>query len=365
MNSMTGRNYKIEVFTSLEKIAPRWMELEHEGHASPFQSHAWCRALHSHIGHRRGARPCIVVIADTISAKDVMLLPLMLGPDGGGRRRISFFDFGVSDYSAPVTAAGFTPDAGLMRKLWRRILEQLPKADYLQFTKLPENPGDRPNPLLNVLETQVSTLKSYDLDLPENWSDYHLKSLSHRMRKNLRQRWRKLKTEGKTGLLHGDTPQRALEIFNILLRQRQERFAALKREEILNRPEYVDFYRALITDPLSPGVITALTVDEKIIAVLYGLVYKGRYTMLLSSFEGAEWAQHSPGLLVIEAMMQWLHGNGIGVYDFTIGSEPYKRKLGGREHNLYECMLPFTLTGRTLGAASSARRGIKSLLGKI
>ncbi len=362
---MTGKNYKIEVFTCLQQIAPRWTDLERKGLASPFQSHAWCRALYHHIGRRRGAEPCIVVITDAARGKDVMLLPLMLGPDGGGRRMISFIDLGVSDYSAPVMAAGFTPDAGLMRELWPRILEQLPEADYLQFTKLPEKLGDLPNPLLDVVETQVSALKSYDLDFPENWSDYHLKLLSHRMRKNLRQRWRKLKTEGKTDLLHGDTPQRALEIFNILLRQRRERFAALKREEILNRPDYVDFYRAIITDPQSPGIITALTIDEQIIAVLYGLVYKGRYTMLLSSFESVERAQHSPGLLVIEAMMQWLHGSGIGVYDFTIGSEPYKLKLGGREHDLYEYMLPFTLPGRALSAASSARRGIKSLLGKI
>ena len=366
MNFMTGQDYKIEIFSALDDVAQRWINLERRGHASPFQSHAWCRAHYAHLGRPKDAALSLIMVVDSAEGKDVMLLPLMLSPDEGGRRMISFIDLGVSDYAAPVVAADFTPDAKLMRDLWGRIVELLPRADYLAFDKIPEKIAERTNPLLAAFPVETAVLKSYDLRFPECWEDYHMEILSHRTRKNLRQRWRKLKGRGETGFMHGDTPQKAQELFDILLRQRRERFAELGREEILNRPEYVDFYRSMIAsdEEQTPGIITALTVDSQPIALLYGLLYKGRYFMLLSSFEGGEWGHYSPGLLMVESMMQWLHGRGIREYDFTIGSEPYKLKLGGQEHSLYEHMQAFSLQGRCLTGASSAKKTIKSLLGK-
>ncbi len=366
---MAKQYYKIEVYAVLEDIAQRWIDLENRGHASPFQSFAWCHAHFTHLGQPRGASPCIVMVTDEAAREDVLLLPLLIGPDAGARQMISFFDLEVGDYSAPVMAAGFNPGAEDMRNLWGRIQSKLPKADYLKFEKIPEYIGGRPNPLLEAFPADISSMKSYDLYFSEHWEDYHKEKLSHRTRKNLRQRWRKLKNRGETGFMHGDTPQKAQELFDILLRQRRDRFAELGRAEILTKPEYVDFYRALLCSGETGrkealGIITALTVDGQAIALLYGLLYKGRYSMLLSSFEGGEWGAFSPGLLIVENMMEWLHQRGIREYDFTIGSEPYKLKLGGQEHSLYEYMQAFSLQGRCMSGASSAKKAIKSLLGK-
>ena len=68
-----------------------------------------------------------------------------------------------------------------------------------------------------------------------------------------------------------------------------------------------------------------LKLDEEIIALHWGVVDMNIFYYLMPAYSSKNWSKYSPGKILLEDLMVSCKENGINVFDFTSGDEPYKK----------------------------------------
>ncbi|HRJ68744.1 MAG TPA: GNAT family N-acetyltransferase [Beijerinckiaceae bacterium] len=307
------------------------------GSATVFQSAVWVEAFARTVAAERGCAFFMVEVRATESGRPVMLLPFLLR-ERRGFRLLEVPDFGLADYVAPMFARGFDPDRQTMHRIWAQVRAVLPKADVVRFVKMPGEVGGRVNPLVRLSGTRCSSLTAWGVDLGPVETIWRDAIACDKRRADLDARWRKLNKRGVVEFRTASTEADADAFFETMVQQRSERFRALNFPNALDKPEIRDLYRSLLRpgEPASPAVVQALLVDGRIVATGYGLVGNGAFHMIFPTFQAETWRNYSPGLQLFRKSMEWSARKGLRYYDFTVGSEGFKRDFGAREQPLFE-----------------------------
>jgi len=106
---------------------------------------------------------------------------------------------------------------------------------------------------------------------------------------------------------------------------------AIQREYIKN------FYSEIARTGAVTGYARTykLTCGEDTVATCFGVVDGERYCYLVLACDYENFAQYSPGMLILDlAMADWAATGG-KVFDFTIGDEPFKSSFGCTRSPMY------------------------------
>ena len=131
---------------------------------------------------------------------------------------------------------------------------------------------------------------------------------------------------------------------------------------ILNEPQYAAFYRRIIELDLSDGrlLLSVLKSEpDEVVGALLGLVDGNKYAMVRLAHAGKAWSHCSPGKLMIDQTMQYLHAEGVTRFDFTTGDYTYKKGFLTEAEPLVDVALGLSLDGRLTLARTSAMSGAK------
>ena len=122
------------------------------------------------------------------------------------------------------------------------------------------------------------------------------------------------------------TVEQALAITHAMLHQKDRHHRETGRDDRLASAADRDFYLSATQRLHGRGLIhvSALMLDDRVLATHWGALWKGRLVWLMPSYEGGEWAAYSPGRLLLEDLLEWSFERGLREFDFTIGDEPYK-----------------------------------------
>ncbi len=337
---------------------------------TPFQSIAWVRPLYAELAPSLGARPLVVLVRDQPGGAPVMLLPFC------ARRRcgisvIEFADLGVSDYNAPILAPNFAPSPAQWRDLWRRILVALaPSGAALRLEKTPALIDGRANPLVAFggRLTQMG-FSAWSVALPGSFAEFCKATLDPSFAREIAKKSRRVAKHGAVEFVFAETPDEKRVAFDILARQRQERFAELgRRGNVLEQSDYRRFYRsATVESPLPLARLALLKVGGEIVASLFSLQRRDALHVIMSTFEGGEWKSCSLGNVLIQTAIEHCIAEGLATFDLTIGDEDYKQKFGARPSPLYATWVALTPLGAALvlaaRAASRIRKTIRTIFG--
>lgn len=350
----------VDVITDLAAARSRWEALESEGAATPFQSFTWVSALTNTVGRSLGAETFVVIVREPTSGRDLLLLPLVRRQVGLARM-IEFADFGVSDYSAPVIAPELAAAPDRLAGIWKAAMAALPSADIVRINKIPDQIGQRANPLLAMEKSWPKETQSWCINLPDRWADYETNMLPKKLRRNLRRDLRKLEEFGTVSHVNAADEATAEQIFDALCEHRVARFARLRRPNILGNAVYREFYRQVLKDGLASGLasISALKVGPDIIATLLGLRWRGTYFALIPTMAEGALQAHGIGKLMNWYEIREMHARGCHCFDFTIGNEPYKRDYGATPRMLYEIARPLKAKGYPLAWSIKVRANWK------
>ncbi len=337
---------RITIYRELETLEPVWRAIEGFGHASVFQSWAVFHAWATHIAPSEFATWFVIAVEDQTSARPLLLLPLSVKREGA-LKIIEGADLGVSDYFAPVIAAGFQPSESEMRRLWDDVRDAIPAGDILRLSKMPAMIGGVRNPLLDLHNVNGMRLSAAGVALDSNWQQWASDHIESKLLADMAARTRKLSKRGTVTFEVASEPQRALELFEHMSTQRAERHVAMARPNILARTSFAAFYKSLLSggETGSPAIMAALSIDGEVIATGYGLVHDRRLHMIFPTFKGDRWRNYSPGMQLFLKTMEWAATNGMTYFDFTIGSEQFKFDLGAREMPLYEKLVALSPRG--------------------
>lgn len=330
-------DYEIETWSDIEPIRSRWKAIESSGVSTPFQSCAWVSALLESVGRSFDAELHIVIVKERKSGEDLMLLPLV-------RRRAQLLrfleipDFSVSDYNSPIISRSIVADKARVAEVWNTAMRALPASDVLYLQKIPQILSDVPNPLVDLKGFRPECYSSWQLALPENLTELEQKTLSSATRRQIRRRTRQLEETGALSYVVPNSEAEKKALFDVLRQQRQSRFAALGRNNILASPAHSGFYDLILQSGFDPEVLTVhgLKVGDETIATAFGLYWQKRFYLLMSTMASGSWLELSPGMVMIWKLIAHMHAKGCRTFDFTIGDEPYKRQLGATECTLSE-----------------------------
>lgn len=354
-----AREMRIEVTSDLDVAALRYQELDAGGVMSAFQTRLWIECWAAQLARPRGAEVlfCSVRSGD---GQPVMLLPLCRRVDGR-LRVIEGTDLGVSDYIAPVMAPGFRPTPAEWAALWPRIVAALPPHDLLRLTKIPLVIGGEANPLAWIPGCLALELQAHGVAVSAPWEACTKRIFSGNRREKLKKGWRGLAGLGSVRFRVVEEAAEMTELFEQLAAQRLRRFAALQRNDPLRDPDFANFYRAIIARGAASGFarLALLEVDDRMVAMLFGVCHGGAFHLLIPTFFDGPWSQLAPGMLLSARMMQWSAESGLTYYDFTIGNEDYKGRLGATAHDLVEVVSAGSWRGLPTVAAVRLKAWIK------
>lgn len=326
MTNAPRDRWKVTVHASWQQAANSWRPFFAEGGPqSPFQAESWLSHWYAAFSARADVEPLLVHVADA-KGEPALGLPLIVRK--GRLRTIEFADLGITDYNAPLLGPAAPVDEVEARSLWRAVRAALPPADLIEFTKVVKQIGERPNPIVQALGGEASNLFGNYIRIDTDYETW-LRSLAKDNRKELGRFWRVFTRDERAAFVIAEDAETAKRLYGQLTAQQSARIRSLGLPYLLDEPDYDALYRDLLQDGLKDGSarLSALVAGEELVAGLFGIAHGDHYSMVRISTAGGEWANCSPGRLVIERTMEALHRQGFKTFDFTIGDYGHKRSF--------------------------------------
>ncbi|MBX9925918.1 MAG: GNAT family N-acetyltransferase [Hyphomicrobiaceae bacterium] len=325
---------------------------------SGFQTTAWQRALIDTLSGPERAEPRLLRL-DPPCGGAPLLLPLVVTVERGARVG-RFASFGVTDYNAPIGATLCGSDkVATAHAVVAAIRAASAGIDVLRLDNMLPSAG---NPLLAHPLARAARHQGNSLTLTGSVEDL-LKSRGKKYRKEVERCYRLLDGEGPWRFALANTPADIDAAYAALEAQQAERHAGGETGYALDTPHVSTFYRTVLAnsaqDSAGFGRIYTLTVNDKIIAVLLGIVHGQTFILLRIANGGPSWRHLSPGrLVVVEAMRHGLT-EGITTYDMGIGDYAFKRGFGCEKIALTDLTVALTIRGQPYVQALAAKARLR------
>jgi CelD/BcsL family acetyltransferase involved in cellulose biosynthesis len=321
--------FRVEFVREWKQAAARWND---NGAATLFQHSQWLEAWYGAFAVAGHVEPLIAIVSDAATGEQIALLPLVRHLQKGVRV-VEFADLALTDYNAPVLGDAAPRDARTARALWRDLkaaLRRLPGgADLIRLRKMPLDLDGRPNPLALQYGATPCPMNGNLVTTGDDFDTWRY-SLERTVRKELERSWRVFRRDPAAAFKIVTGKAEALRMLSAMEVQQGTRMQHLGLNFVLNDETCAAFYRNLVGDGFDSGyaVVSALTVDNEVVATLLGIRRGERYVMVRISNAGEKWSNCSPGRLIIERTMAALHKDGVREFDFSIGNYAYKRRFG-------------------------------------
>lgn len=310
------------------------------------------------IGQARGIKPVFVGVR-TQAGKPALFIPFGIQRDRGSRV-LRFLDGGVSDYNAPVVfpAASELSDA---QQFWKALKRQMPRFDVAILEKMPEAVEDLPNPLF-ALATQTRRESCHAVRLYGPWEKFARERISHLS--DSRRRRRKVEKLGNVRFHIAENAEERERFLDAMMRMKRRKFIETKGYDVFTDPGLGNFYRqtTCLLGENGPVQLSALSLDDRILATHWGYVEGDRFYHLMPGHEVGEWRPFAPGRLLNEWLIQWCIDRGLKYLDFGIGDEPYKFDYCDQHIPLRDAFLPASQLGRLFAAAHRIELAAKHVL---
>lgn len=347
-------SFRVEFVRDWSEAAARWHA---SGDSTSFQHRYWLDAWYRTFD---AVAPLIAIISDTLTQRDVALVPLVCRQHHG-IRVVEFADLMVSDYNAPILAFDAPRDVTNMRAMGLALLaalRQLPDGlDLIRLKKLPAEIHGRPNPLVTLGSNGSCSLNGNIVEVGDNFEAYRASIRKMQMPRC----WRVFSRHPGARFEIATTADEALRFLDVMDVQQRERMDNLGHRFVLDEPRYAKFYRDVVSRGVAEGyaVISALTCDDGIVATTMGLRRGAHYSLLRTSNAGRQWTNCSPGLLCVERTMAALHGQGVRHFDLSIGNYDYKRRFGSTALPLTDVSIALSWRGAPYALRDRTAQGLR------
>ncbi len=350
----------VTLFASLAEAEPIWRELEATGSCLVFQSFDWLEPWQRLIGAPTGVTPCITLVSDA-AGRPLMLLPLGIERGRLGRALV-WLGGAMVDYGAPVLAPNAAARLDITR-LWPALQRALPTFDYARLEKQPQLIGAEPNPFA-VLPGRPYPFQAHRTRLAGDWPSYYAAKRSSTTRAADRRKGRRLAELGPVEFVIATTPATQAPLLEAFFAHKARRLVAQGATDFLAAAHHRAFLCDIVARHAPQGLVhlAAITIGGEVAAIHLGAVHKGRFYFVLPAFAEGPAARLSPGNLLIMRLMEWAFAQGLELFDFTIGDEPYKAAWCEQHETLSLSLLPATWRGRLAVAGSEAALAARARL---
>ncbi|MCG5485990.1 MAG: GNAT family N-acetyltransferase [Sinorhizobium meliloti] len=360
--SAAGR-ITISVHADMDEIEAEWRALDGSSGNSLHQSFDWCAAWTKTHGSE------LLIVRGAAGREPLFLLPFEIERGrlfraarliGSEHSNLNTGLFGPGIDNAPAAELTAALTGGIGRQL-RRF------ADVIVFDRTPQIWRGAPHPLA-ALDGIENPNASFQLPLLGTIEHTLAQINAKRRRKKMRISERRLAEIGGYDYVIARDTQEAHALLETFFRQKAARFEILGLPDAFRDAQTRAFFHALI-DARAPEPLLELNAIRlrgeyagRILAVA-GLSRKGDHVICqFGSIDEEIAADASPGELLFYRMIERLCAEGVAVFDFGIGDQPYKRSWCTVETPLRDIVLPLTFRGRLAAGGFRAIAGAKRLV---
>ena len=292
--------------------------------ATPFQSPEWLIPWWRHFGQSE-----LWVLLVHHEENLVGLAPFFVESDSRtGERTLLLLGTGISDYLDPLFLPGYESIGATAvishleanADCWDRCdFQQLPGSSALLGAAV----GSGLTSEVSVQEVcPVLKLPSDTRELPGRVPTHMLQKLRYYRRRLART------TAVRVEQVHEENFG---EFFANFIRLHQARWSDRAQSGALETDNVQTFHREAARNLLTIGALRlyALSFDHEIAATLYGFSHQGRAFYYLSGFD-PQFAEFSPGTVMIGYAIEQAIAEGAGEFDFLRGREAYKYMWGAK-----------------------------------
>ncbi|HUJ27269.1 MAG TPA: GNAT family N-acetyltransferase [Myxococcales bacterium] len=350
----------------LDALAPAWSALHHASGAGVFQSWEWQRTWWRHFGEVDRRRRLFVVVLEArgqvcaIAPFFVEQVPVF---PGLGLRRLSFIGSGVTDYLDVLVSRG--EEQAVCEEIAACLARHSSQYEVIWLRDLADGSPVR-IPLLAALRRNGFEGDAFPsehcprLPLQPTWRET-LAAFAGKYRRKVIGRMRKLSENFTVELEMSDNESDIVSDVDDFMAMHQHRFVQAGKKGVFAEAVVRAFQREIAASFFRRGWLRLafLKVDGKRVASICGFAHRGEFAHYLSGMrETSEVARFSPGITLIFLCMEALHLQGIRLYDFLRGTEPYKHEIGATSVPNWSIVV----THR--GARLARAKNVVSLLGE-
>lgn len=328
---------------------------------APAQSPDWVS------GWLEATHPDAVVAMLAVQGQIVFALALEVCQEGpfrvarflGGKHANG--NFPASDRTWLATAS-----AAEVQKIIAATRAARPDIDMVAFERLLSNFDGQPNPLLSLPSTPSPNIAlAVELD---GGFEAVLGRTPGKKKKSKRHRSQERKYDAVGGARRvvATTEAETDAMLDAFFAMKEQRFAAMGIADVFAPPEVRSFFRGLFASALR---------QEEPAFVLHGLEAAGKYRAVTGSSRtgsrlicefGAiaddDLAYISPGEFLFFDNIEEACVQGFGIYDFSVGDEPYKRQWCNLEIRHADVLVPLTAKGRIYALGIKAISRLKAAI---
>lgn len=297
-----------------------YRDLFRRANVSAFQHPDWLTAFYGHLVKERGAEPLVVVGRSSATGKLSAVIPLTRRTEGE-TAVVEYAYGGVTDYACPVVDAELVSHPVGIPRFQQRLGRALGRHDVLRIQPVRQADAAVWEDLLGTAPVPMG-FGAHSVAPGAPYRQWRAGNLGAARRSQLDRKLRRLSDRGAVQfcLLPAD---KAAEAMNWARQRREGRFP----HDPIRDMNVLEFYREVAATGGCPGLARTyeLSCGDDRVAICFGLVDGDRYCYLVLACDYKNYARYSPGILTLDmAIADWAAGGG-GVFDFTIGDEPFKR----------------------------------------
>lgn len=322
-----------------------YAELCAAGSVAPAQSAAWIREWIAHAGPdslvavaRYRGKPVYALAVEIVKSGPFRIARFMSGRHANG-------NFPAAD---PAFLASGAFD---FEKIVAAIRDARPDIDLLALERLLPDLDGTPNPLLTQPHFSSPNL-SLAVDLAGGFDALLSRASGKRKRKKHRSQTRKFETAGGFRRIEAKTPEGTARMLDAFFAMKEFRFQKMGIANVFGDAETRAFLHALFAGALSesptPFVLHGLEVGGTLRAVTGSSRSGKRLVCEFGAIAEDELGHASPGDFLFFENIEEACKQGLDVYDFSVGDEPYKRLWCDIETRHFDVVLPLTSKGRLL-----------------
>ncbi|MGI6852638.1 GNAT family N-acetyltransferase [Mesorhizobium sp. 1B3] len=247
------------------------------------------------------------------------------------------------------------------------IGKERPDIDLLSLERVADTIEGRTNPLMTLPHLQ-SPNPALATDLSGGFDALLERTSGKRKRKKNRSQSRKFEAAGGFRFVTATTPDEASRFLEAFFSMKQERFRKMGLADVFATPEVRRFFHRLFGDALAektpPFVLDGLEVAGQLRAVTGSSRCDDRLICEFGAIREDELSRLSPGDFLFFDNIRRACADGLALYDFSVGDEPYKRLWCDVEITHYDVLVPMTMGGRILVHAMRAKNRLKAFIKK-
>ena len=326
--------YEIKIFSELNSSLKKdWQDLELNSHNYCFQCYDWFEnwVNNYRINNKNCSLRTAVIKHET---RVICIFPFEIEK----KFKLKILKWAgnkLTDYCSPVLSKDFNLDKKSFIHLFKRVINDIKNIDIIYLIKQPEYIHELKNPFTLFLNNYEDS-KTYYILLPQRWNIYKNQILKKEFHlQNVRKK-KSLKKLGNLKFKIANNISEKTRLLNELFLQKNIRLGTKNIKDILESKDF-QFYNEFEKKNLYniKTHLSSLELNDELIAVHWGIIYKKRFYYLLLSMKEGKLSRYSPGRLLISLLIRWAISKKFEIFDFTLGEEDYKKSWSNKNSSLH------------------------------